>query len=93
MTIQSFRNAGLQLFWETGNTRRLANQQAARIRRMLQALDAATAPRDMDLPGYMFHGLGLMGPGRYSVRVTGNWRLTFAFDDGHAVSVDLEDYH
>lgn len=92
--IKSFRNAGLQLFWETGNTRRLANQQAAaRVRRMLLALDAATTARDMDHPGYMFHGLGEMAPGRYSVRVTGNWRITFAFEDGHAVRVDLEDYH
>lgn len=31
--------------------------------------------------------------GRYSVRVTGNWRLTFAWEDGDAVAVDLEDYH
>lgn len=92
--ITSFRNAGLEAFWTTGSTRRLAVQQAAaRIRRMLLALNAATHPGAMNVPGYMFHSLGEMAPGRYSVRVTGNWRITFAFEDGNAVAVDLEDYH
>lgn len=31
--------------------------------------------------------------GRYSIRVTGNWRLTFRFEDGDVFEVDLEDYH
>ena len=25
--------------------------------------------------------------------VSRNWRLTFAWDDGDAVEIDLEDYH
>ncbi|HYP80237.1 MAG TPA: type II toxin-antitoxin system RelE/ParE family toxin [Steroidobacteraceae bacterium] len=31
--------------------------------------------------------------GRWSVSVSGNWRVTFAFDGKHAVLVDYEDYH
>ncbi|WP_376690233.1 type II toxin-antitoxin system RelE/ParE family toxin [Wenzhouxiangella sp. EGI_FJ10409] len=31
--------------------------------------------------------------GRWSVRVSGNWRLTFEFRDGQAHVVDYEDYH
>jgi plasmid maintenance system killer protein len=27
------------------------------------------------------------------MRVTGNWRITFACEDGIATAVDLEDYH
>ena len=26
-------------------------------------------------------------------RATGNWRMTFTFEDGDAFDVDLEDYH
>ena len=28
-----------------------------------------------------------------SVRVTGNWRVVFRFEDNEAVDVDLIDYH
>ena len=31
--------------------------------------------------------------GQWSVRVSGNWRIVFRFDNGQAVDVDLIDYH
>ncbi len=31
--------------------------------------------------------------GRYAVDVSANWRVTFRFEDGHAVDVDYLDYH
>jgi proteic killer suppression protein len=31
--------------------------------------------------------------GRDSVRVTGNWRITFGWEENDATDVDLEDYH
>ena len=31
--------------------------------------------------------------GRWSVRISGNWRVVFRFEDGKAVDVDLVDYH
>jgi proteic killer suppression protein len=31
--------------------------------------------------------------GRYSVWVSGNYRITFGFDCEDAIAVDLEDYH
>lgn len=27
------------------------------------------------------------------MRVTANWRITFAYDDGTAEAIELEDYH
>jgi plasmid maintenance system killer protein len=27
------------------------------------------------------------------MKVSGNWRITFCFEDGHAFDVNLEDYH
>jgi plasmid maintenance system killer protein len=29
----------------------------------------------------------------YAVSVSGNWRVTFRIEDGHAVDVDYADYH
>jgi proteic killer suppression protein len=60
---------------------------------MLRVLDDATTPENMNLPGYRFHGLAGQDRGRYSVRVTGNWRITFGWNGEDAVEVDLEDYH
>lgn len=91
--IKSFRNKPLQRFFETGKSKGLSVQDDQRVSRILRALEAATRPEDLDLPGYRFHSLIGRDKGRYSVRVTGNWRVTFGWQDMDAVGVDLEDYH
>jgi proteic killer suppression protein len=60
---------------------------------ILGALNAATAPGDMNLPGLGLHELQGQRKGTWSVKVSGNWRVTFAFVDKDAESVDYEDYH
>jgi len=47
----------------------------------------------MDVPGFRLHRLEGKAEQRWSVRVSGNWRLTFEFRDGQAHVVDYEDYH
>lgn len=91
--IKSFRNKGLALFWETGNTRKLAVQNPKRLQLILEALEVARQPADMKLPGLRWHPLGKMDPGRYAVEASGNYRVTFAWSGTDAVEVDLEDYH
>lgn len=91
--IRSFRNKALQRFFETGNPRGLSVQDDKRVGRILRALEAASRSEDMDIPGYRFHGLSGDRKGRYSVRVTGNWRITFGWDSEDAIDVDIEDYH
>ena len=65
----------------------------ARIARILSILESAETLGALDVPGFRFHGLKGFDPRRYSIRVTGNWRITFAWQDGVANAVDLEDYH
>ncbi len=60
---------------------------------MLDRLDASERPQDMNLPGYRWHPLKGKERGRFACDVSGNWRLTFAFEGKDAVEVDLEDYH
>jgi toxin HigB-1 len=60
---------------------------------MLDRLDAAKTPNDMNLPGYRFHPLKGARKGTYAVTVSGNWRMTFKFDGEYAFDVNLEDYH
>jgi proteic killer suppression protein len=49
--------------------------------------------RDMDAPGYALHSLKGAMAGLWSVKVSGNWRVTFRFEDGDAYIVNYQDYH
>ncbi|WP_372719042.1 type II toxin-antitoxin system RelE/ParE family toxin [Immundisolibacter sp.] len=91
--IQSFRHRGLERFFTRSDYRGIPAQFAARLERMLDRLDAARRPDDMNLPGYHFHELKGSRSGTYAANVSGNWRLTFRFEGDHATHVDLEDYH
>ncbi|MCA1748882.1 MAG: type II toxin-antitoxin system RelE/ParE family toxin [Sphingomonadales bacterium] len=67
-------------------------QKPDRIRTILIALDSATRPEDLNLPGLRFHGLKGK-PKRYAVDASGNYRITFGWDGENVIDVDLEDYH
>ena len=90
--IRTFRNKALETFAGTGDPSGLPVQNHRKVSRILQTLNAATIPRDMHLPGYRFHALEGK-PKRYSVDVTGNYRVTFGWDDGDAIDVAIEDTH
>lgn len=60
--------------------------------RRLDALNAAADVRDVDMPGFGLHRLK-GNPPRWSISVNGPWRITFAWQDGDAYEVDLEQYH
>ena len=64
-----------------------------KIKRILTVLDQSSTQRDMDLPGFRLHPLAGDLKGLYAVSVSGNWRVTFRFEDGEAVDVDYTDYH
>ena len=91
--IKTFAHKGLERFFRYGEKTGLSAQYLPRLARILDRLNGATEPRDMNLPGFAFHGLRGNRKGVYSVKVTGNWRLTFSFKSGHAHDVNLEDYH
>ena len=90
--IKSFRSKALADLWR-GKRTRIDARLHSRILLQLDRLDAATAPEEMNVPGFDFHALRGPKPTRYSVHVNGPWCLTFEFEDGHAWSVDFEQYH
>jgi proteic killer suppression protein len=91
--IKSFRHKGLRHFFETGKKSGIQANHAGRLRLQLAALDTAETIEDMDVPGYRLHPLKGRMKGRWSIWVSGNWRLTFEFKDGDAHALDYEDYH
>lgn len=90
--IKSFKHKGLKQLFETGKSAKVNQQQKAKCMRLMDALDEALQPEDMNIPGFGFHGLEGK-PKRYGVSVTGNWRITFGWKGEDAIHVNLEDYH
>lgn len=91
--IRVFRHKGLRKFFETGSKSGIQAQHVDRLRLVLAQLNAATGPRDMDLPGLDLHPLKGERKGSWTVSVSGNWRVTFRFLGKDADDVDYEDYH
>ena len=91
--IRTFRHKGLRQLFRAGGSRGVSPDLARRLIRQLDLLNRAASPQDMNLPGYRLHELKGARKGTWSVTVSGNWRLTFAFRGGDAYDVDLEDYH
>ncbi len=91
--ILTFKHRGLERFFRKGDHRGIISKSETRIERLLDRLDAAVKPEDMNIPGFKFHGLTGNRKGSYSVTVTGNWRITFRFDGENAIDINLVDYH
>ena len=91
--IQSFKHRGLKRFFENNNARRVNPDHIRRLKRILATLDAASRPEEMDAPGWGLHKLRGDLKEFYAVKVSGNWRVIFRFDDGDAYDVDYLDYH
>ena len=91
--IGSIRHKALRNYWTKGDTKGLNAEWRRKLRRILFALEAADRPEEMNYPGSYFHPLKGGLAGRYSVRLTANFRVTFGWDDDGATDVDIEDYH
>ena len=91
--IRSFKHKGLGRYFTKGTSSGIQPAQEKRVRLILGRLNASTTPLDMDLPGLFIHPRKGKFRGRWSVRVSGNWRITYKFDGPDATDVDYEDYH
>ena len=91
--IKTFRSKVLKALWLRGRAKGIDSKSAERIVTILDLLDKATMPEDMDLPGFAFHRLKGFRKDQYAVEIRAQWRIVFEWEDGHAVRVDEEDYH
>ena len=87
------RHRGLKRLYERDDRSGVNAEHAARLERILTLLDVAQRPADIDLPGYRLHPLKGHRKGEWSVSVSGNWRVTFRFDEGDVTDLNDEDFH
>jgi toxin HigB-1 len=90
--IKSFKHKELAEPFEKGSSRKVRLDLQFRSLRRLEALDQAESLTDLNVPGFNFHRLQ-GAPKRYSIHVNGPWCITFDWEEGDAVRVDLEQYH
>lgn len=90
--IKSFKHRGLSELFERGSSRRVRQDIQLHCLRRLDALDQAGLLTDLNVPGFKFHGLH-GAPKRYSLYVNGPWCITFEWEEGEVLRVNLEQYH
>ena len=91
--IKEFKHKGLEKFFLSGIKVGIQAKHANRLRIVFGRLHASTTSRDIALPGFKLHELVGNRKGIWSVKVDGNWRITFEFRGKDVYVVDYEDYH
>lgn len=91
--IKTFKHKGLETFFFKGSMKGIQPKHKNKLRIQLAMLDVSIEVSDMDKPGWNLHQLKGTKEGIWSVKVNGNWRMTFEFINGHAYIVNYEDYH
>jgi proteic killer suppression protein len=91
--IKSFKHKGLEKFFKTGSKAGIQPAHANKLSAQLALLNRSLSPNDMDWNAWELHPLKGDLEGHWSVKVNGNWRLTFMFNETDAEVVDYQDYH
>ena len=91
MMIESFKQKELEKFFTTGHGKLPQFNHRKRVTHILDLLNAAMAAENMNFPGSGFHKLQPPTADRYSVSVSGNWRICFVFRNGNAYNVEYVD--
>ncbi|OSQ38736.1 type II toxin-antitoxin system RelE/ParE family toxin [Thalassospira mesophila] len=91
--IKSFAHKGLEQFFTTGSTAGVQAKHALKLRMQLAALHTASTIDDMRAPGWRLHQLKGQRKDTWSITVSGNWRITFQYQNGDVFIVNYEDYH
>jgi proteic killer suppression protein len=83
----------MEQFFTTGDKSGIQAQHAERLCLIVGRLHVSTSARDMNLPGLDLHQLRGSRKATLAVKVSANWRVTFAFAGKDVDQVDYEDCH
>jgi len=91
--IKSWKHKGLKNFYLFGDKSGIIVEHQHRLQVILQLLNAAKKPEQLNLPSLGFHPLKGKLQKFYAVTVRANWRIIFQFENEDAVLVNYIDYH
>ena len=92
--IKSFKDKETEKVWRREYSKQLPGDIQERSLMKLQQLHAAEDLKDLSIPASNQLEL-LKGErrGQFSIRVNKQWRICFRWDAGHALDVEIADYH
>ena len=92
--IQTFKNKDTEKLFRTGKSQNVPADICERALMRLARIDAAVVIEDLRLPP-SHHLEKLKGDRKdsWSLRINQQWRICFAWQDGHAFDVEIIDYH
>jgi len=92
--IRSIAHKGLRRLIEDDDEREIRRDLLPRVRRAITAIVLAPDPQSiLGPPGWRIHQLSGDRARTWSISVSGNWRITFRFQDDEITDLNLEDYH
>jgi len=91
--IVSFSHMGLERFFKTGSKSGIQVKHSAKLRIILEHLNTAANIGDINFPNSGLHQLKGSKKGLWALKVNGNWRITFKFENANVSIVDYVDYH
>ena len=91
--IKSFNCKHTQALYEGGSPRPFRGIQAA-AERKIQLLDSAVSIESLrSPPGNRLEALTGDRNGQHSIRINGQWRVCFVWEDDGPSNVEIVDYH
>lgn len=92
--IKSFADKVTAAVFHGIEIRSLPKTMQPTARRKLMLIDAATGIQALRVPpGNRLEMLKGDRKGHWSIRINGQWRICFRWQDGHAWGVEIVDYH
>ena len=92
--IQNFHCPETERIWRGDHSRRLPPDIQDTARRKLRMLNNARTLTDLRIPpANRLEALKGSRAGQHSIRINGQWRICFRWQDGHACAVEIVDYH
>ncbi|MBI4215195.1 MAG: type II toxin-antitoxin system RelE/ParE family toxin [Parcubacteria group bacterium] len=91
--IRSFTHKGLEDFFLMGRVRGIQIIHTKKVRLILAVINSAHNIKDINFHGSYLHKLKGAKQNLWAVKVDGNWRITFRFENEDAYILDYLDYH
>jgi len=92
--IKGFRDDQTELIWQGYTSAKLPPSIQRVARRKLRMLNNAQTLADLRIPpANRLEALKGKRVGQHSIRINDQWRLCFQWKNGHALSVEIVDYH
>lgn len=92
--IQSFDDRETETIWSGVRSRKLPSDIQAIALRKLRMLNQAKVLEDLRIPpGNRLEALKGSRSGQHSIRINGQWRICFIWQQGGPSNVSIVDYH